>query len=116
ARQLTDVPKKEGEIKDYRWSPDGQRLLLTVHTGGTVSANAFNDEKEKKYLPPIVITRYHFKEDIEGYLTEKSHTFLYLYDLTTGTMTKLTAGKVYDESDGTWSPDGQEIAFISNHT
>ena len=116
ARQLTDVTKKQGEIKDYQWSPDGQRLLLTVHTGGTVSATAFNDAKEKKYLPPIVITRYHFKQDIIGYLTGKSHTFLYLYDVATGTLKKLTAGEKYDESDGTWSPDGEEIAFTSNHT
>jgi len=116
ARQLTDVGKKRGEIKDYQWSPDAQRLLLTVQTGGTVSANAFNDTKQKKYLPPIVITRYHFKQDIIGYLTEKSHTFLYLYDVATGTMKKLTAGEAYDESDGMWSPDGEEIAFVSNHT
>ncbi|MGH8317052.1 MAG: prolyl oligopeptidase family serine peptidase [Steroidobacteraceae bacterium] len=116
ARQLTDVSKKQGEIGAYRWSPDGQRLLLTVHTGGTVSANAFNDAKEKKYLPPIVITRYLFKQDIVGYVTAKSHTFLYLYDIATGKMQKLTAGKAYDESDGMWSPDGAEIAFISNHT
>jgi dipeptidyl aminopeptidase/acylaminoacyl peptidase len=116
ARQLTDVAKKQGEINAYRWSPDGQRLLLTVHTGGTVSANAFNDAKEKKYLPPIVITRYLFKQDIIGYVTAKSHTFLYLYDIATGKMKKLTAGNEYDESDGMWSPDGAEIAFISNHT
>ena len=116
ARQLTDVSKKQGEIKAYQWSPDGQRLLLTVHTGGTVSANAFNDAKEKKYVPPIVITRYLFKQDIVGYLTAKSHTFLYLYDLATGKLSKLTTGEQYDESDGMWSPDGRQIAFISNHT
>jgi dipeptidyl aminopeptidase/acylaminoacyl peptidase len=115
ARQLTDVPKKQGEIKDYQWSPDGKRLLLTVHTDGMVSANAFNDPKEKKYIPPIVITRYLFKQDIDGYVTAKSHTFLYLYDLAGGKARKLTAGDQYDESDGMWSPDGQEIAFISSH-
>ena len=116
ARQLTDVSKKSGEIQAYEWSPDGKRLLLTVQTGGTVSANAFNDPKEKKYIPPIVITGYLFKQDIVGYVTAKAHTFLYLYDVATGKLTKLTAGKRYDESDGTWSPDGKEIAFISNHT
>ena len=116
ARQLTDVTKKQGKIEAYRWSPDGKRLLLTVHTGGTVSANAFNDAKEKKYIPPIVITRYLFKQDIIGYVTAKSHTFLYLYDIAIGKMKKLTAGKKYDERNGVWSPDGKEIAFISNHT
>lgn len=116
ARQLTDVSKKQGKIKAYRWSPDGKRLLLTVLTGGTVSANAFNDAKQKRYIPPIVITRYLFKKDITGYLTARSHTFLYLYDIATGSMRKLTAGRRYDERDGVWSPDGTEIAFISNHT
>ncbi|MGA7540087.1 MAG: S9 family peptidase [Steroidobacteraceae bacterium] len=116
ARQLTDVRKKQGEIKAYRWSPDGKRLLLTIHTGGTVSANAFNDEREKKYLPPIVITNYLFKQDIVGYVTAKSHTFLYLYDTATGKATKLTADEKYDEDGGAWSPDGKEIAFLSNHT
>ena len=116
ARQLTDVTKKQGKIKAYRWSPDGKRLLLTVHTGGTVSANAFNDAKEKKYIPPIVITRYQFKDDVTGYVTANSHTYLYLYDVSTGKMRKLTAGKKYDEGDGMWSPDGKEIAFVSNHT
>jgi dipeptidyl aminopeptidase/acylaminoacyl peptidase len=116
ARQLTDVPKKQGKIEAYQWSPDGKQLLLTVHTGGTVSANEFNDAKEKKYVPPIVITRYLFKQDIIGYVTEKSRTALYLFDIATGKMSKLTAGDKYDERDGVWSPDGKEIAFISNHT
>ena len=116
ARQITNVPKKQGEIKAYRWPPDGQRLLLTVHTGGTVSANAFNDAAAKKVLPPIVITRYHFNQDIIGYLTAKSHTFLHLYDVATGKVQKLTSGDQYDERGGMWSPDGKEIAYISNHT
>ncbi|MDE3156622.1 MAG: S9 family peptidase [Acidobacteriota bacterium] len=116
ARQLTAVTKQQGDIEAYRWSPDGKQLLLTIHTGGTVSANAFNDAAEKKYIPPIVITRYQFKEDRTGYVTAESHTFLYLYDVATGTLNKLTAGDAYDERDGAWSPDGTEVAFVSNHT
>ncbi|HTU36358.1 MAG TPA: S9 family peptidase [Candidatus Acidoferrum sp.] len=116
ARQLTNVTKEQGKIAAYEWSPDGTQLLLTVNTGGTVSANEFNDTQQKKYVPPIVITRYLFKQDMIGYITADSHTFLYLYDIATGTMKKLTAGNKYDERDGMWSPDGKEIAFISNHT
>ena len=116
AHQLTDVKKKDGTIQAYRWSPDGKQLLLTVHVGRIVSANAFNDAKEHKYVAPIVITRYLFKQDVKGYITATSHTFLYLYDIATGKMEKLTAGEKYDEQDGVWSPDGKEIAFVSNHT
>lgn len=116
ARQITHVTNKQGEIQAYRWSPNGKKLLLTVHTGRTVSANAFNDAKEKKYIPPIVITRYLFKQDVTGYLTANSHSFLYLYDIANGKMKKLTLGKEYNEHDGAWSPNGKEIAFISNHT
>jgi dipeptidyl aminopeptidase/acylaminoacyl peptidase len=115
ARQLTEVPKKEGSIKAYAWSPDSKQLLLTVHVGRIVSANAFNDAKEHKYVAPIVTTRYVFKQDILGYITSTSHTFLYLYDIATGKMEKLTAGKKYDQKSGAWSPDGKWIAYVSNH-
>ncbi len=116
ARQLTDVDKKQGEIEGYRWSPDGKQLLLTVHVGRIVSANAFNDAKEKKYIEPIVIQRYLFKQDIRGYITASSHTFLYLYDIATNKMQKLTVGKKFDETAGVFSPNGKWIAFVSNHT
>lgn len=116
AHQLTHVDKKQGEIEGYAWSPDGKSLLLKIHTGGIVSANAFNDAATKTYIPPIVITRYLFKQDVKGYITAKSHAYLYLYDIADGALKKLTAGDKYDESDGVWSPDGKEVAFISNHT
>jgi len=28
-------------------------------------------EKEKKTVPPLVINRFHFKQDIDGYLTDR---------------------------------------------
>jgi dipeptidyl aminopeptidase/acylaminoacyl peptidase len=116
ARQLTAVKKSEGDIEAYAWSPDSRELLLTIHTGGTVSANDFNDPGKHKLIPPIIMPRYHFKQDVEGYLTADDHTYLYLYDIASGKLQKLTAGQQYNESDGVWSPDGKQIAFVSNHT
>ena len=65
AEKLTDI---KGGVTAYAWSPDGKRLVLVVNDADP------NDEPEKlegwkrKTSPPIVIDRYFFKQDREGYL------------------------------------------------
>jgi dipeptidyl aminopeptidase/acylaminoacyl peptidase len=74
----------------------------------------FSDTSETKIRSPYVIDRYHFKEDINGYLdNRKKH--LYLLDITTQNIDTLTTGN-YDETSPSWSPDGSQIAFVSNHS
>ncbi len=114
AHQLTEVKEDLGE---YRWSPDSRQLLLQL----TVKDEP-DDSKDKggkaKSPKPIVLDRYHFKEDVEGYLTDKQ-PHLYLFDVATKKLTKLTANPVsgptaYEEGNAEWSPDGKQIAFVSN--
>lgn len=111
ARQVTDVKQ---ELNDFRWSPDAKQLLLTLREKDEPE----NDDKNAKPKPPkpIVIDRYHFKQDVEGFLTDK-HEQLYLFDIATKKLTKLTndPGK-YDEHEAEWSPDGTMIAFVSNQS
>ena len=111
ARQVTDVKQ---DLSDYRWSPDAKQLLLTLREKDEPES----DDKNAKPKPPkpIVIDRYHFKQDIEGYLTDK-HAQLYLFDIATKKLTKLTSdsGK-YEEQEAVWSPDGTMIAFVSNQS
>ena len=110
ARQLTDVKE---DLSDYRWSPDAKQLLLTLRPKDQTDED--EGKKSGKPVPPpkpVVIDRYHFKQDIEGYLTDK-HDHLYLFDIATGKLTKLTADTTHDEHEAEWSPDGKHIAFVS---
>jgi len=112
ATKITDV---KGGVSDFAWSPDSKRLVLAVSVPDPRDPDEDDKDKkesDKKKNPlPIVIDRYHFKEDIEGYLRgERTH--LYLFDLEAKKAEMLTPGN-FDDEYPVWSPDGSQIAFVS---
>ena len=114
AHQLTDV---KGHLSAYAWAPDAKKLLLSISPEDEAEAAAADKSKgaEKEKPKPIVLDRYHFKEDIEGYLKDNEHTQLFLWDVATHKLDKLTTDTKFDESNAVWSPDGAHIAYVSNH-
>ena len=106
AERVTEI---KGGVEDFAWSPDARRLVLVVHDPDPRDPDGH--EKDKKTVPPIVIDRFQFKQDMEGYLTDR-YRHLRLLDLGTRKVENLTDGK-HDDVLPAWSPDGQEIAFVT---
>ncbi|NOT59871.1 MAG: S9 family peptidase [Acidobacteria bacterium] len=114
AVQLTDV---KGRLQSYEWSPDSQRLALVIgDPDPEAEENAKLTEAGGKPKPPkpIVLDRYKFKQDGQGYLRSGRHSYVYLFEVATKKLERLTTGK-WDEAAPVWSPDGARIAFTSNH-
>jgi len=101
ARRLTEL---KGGVNSMEWSPDSKRLALVA----TIELDSTKADTTRKR--PVVIDRYLYKEDVEGYLTT-SRSHLLLFDIAARKVDTLTSGDANDDGPR-WSPDGTRIAFV----
>ncbi len=117
AFQLTDV---KGRLQGYEWSPDAKRLALVIaRPRSRCRSVGFGDFRgwRQRAAEGAQAHRHRplqYKQDGQGYLLSGRHTYIYLFDIATKKLERLTNGK-WDESSPSWSPDGGRIAFMSNH-
>jgi dipeptidyl aminopeptidase/acylaminoacyl peptidase len=108
-RQLTHLEHGAGAAV---WSPVGDCLAFSARVDDPNIAPR-EGQADKPGQPPRVklITRVHHKADGEGFQeATRRHLFVQRLD---GEPRQITAGD-WDDSAPAWSPDGQQLAFISN--
>ena len=108
AQKVSDF---KGGVSDIQWSPDSTRLAFTADDQDPADEPEKMEGWKRKTAPPIVIDRYHFKEDRTGYLKD-FYSHIGVFDLATRTAQIITRGKT-DDNSPSWSPDSKSIAFLS---
>ena len=114
AYQLTHL--RTHNLSSYEWMPDSKKLLLVLKEKEEQEPEEIKPgavPAPPKPPKPIVIDRYHFKQDMEGYLSGNKHNHLYLFDIATEKLEAITKGD-HDETGAVMSPDGTKIAFVSS--
>jgi dipeptidyl aminopeptidase/acylaminoacyl peptidase len=112
ARFIAEMMSTNAPLPDagrtVAWSPDGKRIAFVSAVPGPETADAAGD--------PMVITRYLYKPDAAEGLThfnDNRRLHLFVVDLSSGHVEQLTSGNHYEHSID-WSPNGQELLFLTN--
>src|SRR5690606_25889288 len=119
--KITDIYTK---VSDYEWSPDGSEILITSSVYKECDSQECNEEKDKQKeaskVKASIFTELmyrHWDSWREGKVSQ-----LFLFDVKEKSMVDVTPETQFDippislgsANDFSFSPDGNEIAFVMN--
>ncbi len=99
-------------VSGFQWSPDGSSFVAVSKSVEKADSDEEQPEEEKSDVKHITKIRY--KADGEGFLDFKPK-HLWIIPLGDGKPRQITHADVSD-NDPVWSPNGREIAFVTNRT
>ena len=98
------VTNFDGDISDYDVSDDGKTIAF-------IGQRSSDKKADTKTPSPIVIDRYQFKRDYEGFLgPNRDH--LFIFDTQSRKVEQITSGKK-DHLYPSISPNGEDIAYMT---
>lgn len=112
ATQLTDLPE---EVTGFTWSADGTTIAFVSKAGSPQPEQDPAAGEVQEASDVVHITKIRFRADgTPGFLDHKP-THIWCIPSNGGSPWQVTAGD-YNDSQPAFSPDGRELALVSNRT
>ncbi len=96
-------------VTEIEWSPEGDRIAVVAAEWIPDLADLDPDERKRR---PRRVTRFPYRFDNMGWVGDR-RKHIHVVDTLGGDATQITSGDC-NESNVTWHPDGETLAFVSS--